>query len=264
MTSPCLADRPDIATCRLPKGFTLHHVDCLGSTNDEAFKIASEGAPSGTVVMAERQQSGRGRLGRHWLSPPGNFYASIVLRPDCSLAASTGLSLLTGVALGDTLVELGPRGLDLALKWPNDVLIGGAKVAGILLENAGGDGGRPDFVVVGTGVNIRSFPTDNMTYTATSLDEAGFNPLSPLDLLSAYAHRLDIWLDRWTRDGFAVVREAWRDRAFRLGKPVRLRLVREEIDGVFVDLTEGGALVIEQADGRRREVAAGDVVYPGS
>jgi BirA family biotin operon repressor/biotin-[acetyl-CoA-carboxylase] ligase len=82
-------------------------------------------------------------------------------------------------------------------------------------------------------------------------------------LLAAYVQKLEIWLDRWKRGGFAVVREAWRDKAFRLGGSIRLQLEREEIDGVFVDLTEGGALVIEEANGRKREVAAGDVVYQG-
>jgi BirA family biotin operon repressor/biotin-[acetyl-CoA-carboxylase] ligase len=246
----------------LPKGFTLHHVKCIRSTNDEASNMALNGAPSGTIVMADQQLNGRGRLGRHWVSPLGNFYVSIILRPDCPVAASTGLSLLTGVALGEALTELGPDDLDLALKWPNDVLISGAKVAGILLENTAGEGGRTAFVIIGTGVNVRSAPA-NTSYPVTSLNEAGFQTISPLDLLATYVQKLEIWLDRWKRDGFAVVREAWRDRAFRLGSPIRLRLEREEIDCVFVDLTEGGALVIEEANGRRREVAAGDVIYQG-
>ena len=224
--------------------------------------MAEGGAPSGTIVMADQQLNGRGRLGRHWASPIGNFYVSIILRPNCLIAASSGLSLLAGVALGEALTELGPDGSDLALKWPNDVMINGAKVAGILLENAADESGRTAYVIVGTGVNIRSAPA-NTPYPVTSLDDAGFQTISPLDLLATYVQKLEIWLDRWKRDGFAVVREAWRDRAFRLGSPIRLRLEREEIDGVFVDLTEGGALVIEEANGHRREVAAGDVIYQG-
>lgn len=222
--------------------------------------MAHQGAPSGTVVLADQQVHGRGRLGRHWVSPVGNLYASIILRPDCTLAASAGISLLTCVALGEALIELGPDDLDLALKWPNDILINGAKVAGILLENSADDGGRTAFVIIGTGVNIRSAPSA-APYPVACLDATGFRALSPLDLLAAYSIRLRTWLDRWQRDGFAIVRDAWRRKAFRLGGPIRLRLEREEIDGVFVDLTDGGALLIEQADGRRREVAAGDVVY---
>lgn len=260
MTSSSLKSPPKASAQKLPKGFTLHHVPSIGSTNDEAVKMALDGAPSGTIIMADQQQNGRGRLGRHWASPVGNFYVSIILRPDCPIAASTVLSLLTGVALGEALVELGPDDLDLALKWPNDILINRAKVAGILLENAAAKGGRTAHVVIGTGVNLRSAPA-NTAYPVTSLDQAGFKTVSPLDLLAAYTQRLEIWLDRWERAGFAVVRNAWRKKAFGLGGPIRLRLEREEIDGVFVDLTEGGALVIEEANGRRREVAAGDVVY---
>ncbi len=223
--------------------------------------MAHAGAPSGTVVMADRQTDGRGRLGRTWISPPGNLYASVIWRPDCSLNATTGLSLLTGVALGEALADLGPDGLDLALKWPNDILVDGAKAAGILLENAQGNGARAAFVVIGTGVNIQAAPTE-VSYPTTCLAHAGFQALSPFDLLAVYIEKLEIWLDRWQRDGFAGVRDAWRDKAYGLGGPIRLRLAREEIDGVFVDLTEGGALLIEQPDGRRREIAAGDVVYP--
>lgn len=222
--------------------------------------MAQGDAPSGTIILADRQRRGRGRLGRTWVSPPGNLYASVVIRPDCSLEASAGLSLLTGVALGEALTELGPDGLDLALKWPNDILIGGAKVAGILLENASSGAGRTAFVIIGIGVNIHSAPKE-APYPVTSLEAAGFETLAPLDLLNAYASKLRIWLDRWQREGFAVVRNAWRAKAYRLGGAIRLSLDREEVDGVFVDLTERGALVIEQADGRRREVAAGDVVY---
>lgn len=224
--------------------------------------MAEGGASSGTIVLADQQQEGRGRLGRRWVSPPGNLYASIVVRPDCPLAASAQLSLLTGVAMGEALIDLGPEQLDLRLKWPNDILIGGAKTAGILLESVAGEAGRTAFVVIGTGVNIRWCP-DDAPYPVTCLDAAGFQPLSPADLLAVYTSRLAVWLDRWQRDGFAVVRDAWRTRSYGLGGPIRLRLDREEVDGRFVDLTEGGALLIEQANGCRREVAAGDVVYAG-
>lgn len=261
MTAACPTSSEPAPRPRLPSGFTLHHVGSIGSTNDEASRLARTGAPAGTIVMADRQTTGRGRMGRHWISPVGNLYASIILRPDCPPGASAGLSLLTAVALGEALESLGPEDLDLALKWPNDLLIGGAKVAGILLENTGAGGGTASFLVIGTGVNIRSAP-GSVDYPTTSLDAAGFPSLSAFDLLAAYVERQEIWLDRWQRDGFPVVREAWRKRAFNLGGPIRLRLEREEIGGVFVDLTEGGSLLIKQADGRLREISAGDVMTP--
>ena len=261
MTAACLSIGSKQPIDGLPEGFELHHVKCVDSTNDEASRVARAGAPSGTIIMADRQTKGRGRLGRHWVSPIGNFHASVVLRIGCEPDASAGLSLLTAVALGEALLDLGPKGLDLALKWPNDILIGGAKTAGILLERGEGEHGQDAFVVIGTGVNIKSRP-NVAVYPVTCLAVEGFDALSPHDLLAAYTAKLQIWLDRWQRGGFPVVRAAWRDKAYRLGQAICLRLEREQIEGVFVDLTEGGALLIEQPDGRRREIAAGDVVYP--
>ena len=244
----------------LPPGFTLHHVETIGSTNDEAAKLALAGAPSGTIVLADRQSKGRGRLGRTWQSAPGNLHASILLRPDCTLKAASELSLLAAVALSELLADYARDDQTVALKWPNDVLIDGAKVAGILLESGGSKGGRLDHVVIGTGVNIAWSP-DDVSYPVTSLAEAGFTEKSPKDWLFAYISSLAIWLDRWQEDGFPVIRDAWRARSYGLGGPIRLRLGRENVDGRFVDLTEGGALLIEGTDGIRRELTAGDVVF---
>lgn len=243
----------------LPKGFTLHHVETIGSTNDEAARLAASGVSSGTIVLADQQSKGRGRLGRDWQSAPGNLHASILLRPNCTLQAASELSLLAGVALTELLARHAPDGQDIALKWPNDVLIDGAKVAGILLESGSDKGGRLTHVVLGIGVNIAWSP-DDMPYPVTSLAARSFTQMPPEDWLFAYASSLEIWLDRWQRDGFAVVRDAWRARSYGLGGPIRIRLGREDVDGRFVDLTEGGALLIEDADGTRRELTAGDVV----
>lgn len=243
-----------------PEGFTLHHVETIGSTNDEAARLAANGASSGTIILADRQTEGRGRLGRTWQSEQGNLHASILLKPNCTLQAASQLSLLAGVVLAELLAEHGPDDLDLKLKWPNDVMIDGAKVAGILLESAGDKAGCVAHVIIGIGVNIAWSPAD-LDYPVTSLNAAGFTALSPKDWLFAYASSLAIWLDRWQRGGFAVVRDAWRARSYGLGGPIRLRLDREDVDGKFVDLTEAGALLIERADGSRRELTAGDVIY---
>ena len=244
----------------LPPGFTLHHVETVGSTNDEAVRFATEGADTGLIVLADRQTEGRGRLGRSWQSASGNLHMSILLRPDCRLKAASQLSLLASVVLADVLVTGGPKGLDLSLKWPNDVLIGGAKVAGILLESAGHKDGRLDYVVLGVGLNIAWAPA-GLPYPVTSLSAQGFPRRSPLEWSGDYAHSLSIWLDRWQREGFAIVREAWRERSHRLGQPIRLKLGHREIEGRFIDLTDAGTLVIEHADSSRSELAAGDVVF---
>jgi len=218
------------------------------------------GASSGLIVLADRQTSGRGRLGRSWQSAPGNLQASFVLRPDCSLSSAGQLSLLAAVALADMLGKQSPDHVDLKLKWPNDMLVDGAKVAGILLESAGDSAGRLTHVILGLGLNIAWCPL-NVDYPVTSLRAAGFQEQSPKAWLSAYAISLETWLDRWQKDGFAEIREFWREWGYGLGDPIRLRLDQEDIDGRFLDLTDSGAILIEHADGTRRELMAGDVAF---
>jgi BirA family transcriptional regulator, biotin operon repressor / biotin---[acetyl-CoA-carboxylase] ligase len=247
---------------RLPEGFVLHAHDRLASTNDEALRLAEAGAPAGAVVWAGEQTRGRGRHGRTWASPPGNLYASVLLRPDCQMAVAAQLSLVAGLALGEALVGLGPPDLDLQLKWPNDVLIDGAKTAGILIEGASDAGGRAAWVIVGSGVNLISCP-QGTSYPATCLAREGFAALPPHSVLEAYLAKLDHWLGRWQQAGFGAVRSAWLARGFGLGGEIHLRLDRDELKGRFLDLTDTGSLLLEQAGGRRREIAAGEVFALG-
>lgn len=245
-------------TCRLPDGFVLHGFGSVPSTNDEARRLAEAGAPAGTVVVAEQQTRGRGRHGRSWASPPGNLYASVLLRPECPVWQTAQLSLVAAVALGDALEQLGPPGLELALKWPNDVLIRRAKVAGILLESGSIAGERAPWVIIGSGVNLAMAPQDT-TYPATTLCSQGFPRLTPSDLLETYLGALDGWIRRWRHEGFEAVRSAWCARAFGLGDQIQLRLGGEDVEGRFLDLSETGALLLEQTGGGRRAVTAGDV-----
>lgn len=250
--------------CRLPGGFVLHAFDRVESTNDEAKRLAEAGAASGQVVVAAEQTRGRGRYGRPWSSPPGNLYASVLLRLSRPVAQTAQISLVAGLALAEAIERFGPADCELTLKWPNDVLLGRAKTAGLLLESGGGPGrGRP-WLVVGSGVNIVSFPED-VPYPATCLRREGFaETLTPLALLEAYVWRLDDWLARWRRLGFADVRRAWLARSPHLGEAIRLRLAHEEVRGRFVGLTPSGALLLEEAGGGRREIAAGEVFYGSS
>jgi BirA family biotin operon repressor/biotin-[acetyl-CoA-carboxylase] ligase len=245
----------------LPDGFVLCELERVGSTNDEARRMAEAGAAPGLVVLAGQQTSGRGRHGRAWASPAGNLYASVLLRVDGPLAASGQLSFVAGLALADALSRHAPAGIEPRLKWPNDVLIGRAKVAGILLESVGkANGVDAASIIVGTGVNIVSSPPDT-PYPATSLTEEGFAAITPRALLGAYLGALDGWLRQWREAGFAGVRAAWCARGVGLGERTRLRLEREELLGRFVDVTTGGALLLDLEGGGRREIAAGDVFY---
>jgi BirA family biotin operon repressor/biotin-[acetyl-CoA-carboxylase] ligase len=246
-----------IAEQALPEGFVLCQLDRVGSTNDEVRRRAEAGAKAGLVVMADQQTRGRGRHGRGWASPAGNLYASVLLPANGPLMASAQLSFVAGLALADALEHHAPEGTSIRLKWPNDVLIGRAKVAGILLESIGANRG----VIIGTGVNIASYPADT-PYPATSLDAQGFAPVTPHALLGAYLSALDRWFRQWCANGFAPLRTAWRARSLGLGEEIRLRLEREDLLGRFVDVTATGSLLLDLGAGGQREIAAGDVFYP--
>jgi BirA family transcriptional regulator, biotin operon repressor / biotin---[acetyl-CoA-carboxylase] ligase len=245
------------AAPELPDGFRLHRYKTLGSTNDEAKALARAGAPPGTLVCADEQTAGRGRRGRVWLSPPGNLYLSLVLRPDGAPARAAQLGFVAALGLGDALVQLAGRALQLRYKWPNDLLANDKKLAGILLESEMSAGDRVDFVVVGIGVNVVHAP-DGAEFPATSLAAEGIAAVTPAALLAGFARHFESWEQRWRAEGFAAVRAAWLERASGLGEPIRVRLERSTLFGRFLDLDADGALVLEEAQGRRR-VAAGEV-----
>lgn len=241
----------------LPDGYRLLRYDTIGSTNDEAKSLARAGAPDGTVVWADRQTAGRGRRGRAWLSPPGNLYLSLLLRPGGTPARAAQLGFVAALGLGDAVAALTGPELRLSYKWPNDLLAGGRKVAGILLESETGANEATDFVVIGVGTNLASAP-EAVEFPATSLAAEGFPGVTAELLLAAFVRHFDRWLRPWRALGFAPVREAWLARAGGLGEPVRVRLERVTLFGRFLDLDDDGALILDMKEGRRR-IAAGEV-----
>lgn len=237
------------APVRLPASYTLIRLDEVGSTNAEALRRAAEGAAAGTVVWARCQSEGRGRRGRLWVSPPGNLYCSIVFRP--SRAPAAQLSYVAAVALAEALEPLAAPGA-VRLKWPNDVLLNGGKISGILLE--GGTG----HVVLGTGVNVATHPADEArALRPTSLAAEGAE-VTVEAILDAYLDHLAAWVSRWEAAGFAPVRTAWLGRAVGLGEPIEVRLPTETIPGRFTGLDDDGVLLLATEGGTRR-FAAGDV-----
>jgi BirA family transcriptional regulator, biotin operon repressor / biotin---[acetyl-CoA-carboxylase] ligase len=242
---------------RLPPGYRLVRYETIGSTNDAAKELARAGAAAGTLVWAGEQTRGRGRRGRPWASPPGNLYLSLVLRPDCPVAAAAQLGFVAALAVGEALGE--PAGL--GYKWPNDILIDGCKVAGILLESEVGEGGRLAFLVVGIGVNIVSAPPAS-EFPAASLAAPGPAAPAPAALLERVVARFDTWAERWRVAGFAPVRAAWRERAVGLGATIRVRLESDALSGRFRDIDQEGTLLLETAAGCRH-IAAGEVFPAG-
>lgn len=234
----------------------------VDSTNSEAQRQAP-GLTQPTWIMARRQTLGRGRRGRVWISPEGNFMASLVLRPGGEPAQAALRSFVAALALADALQSLiGPQAV-LSLKWPNDVLLNGGKVAGILLESAG-QGAGLTHLIIGIGVNlIAAPPVEDVEPGAMKpvsvLGETGLR-ITPADCLNALGVAFDRWETQFTTYGFAPIRTAWMARAARLGQKITARTTLESIDGTFEGLAEDGALVLATSGGRRA-IPAADVFF---
>jgi BirA family biotin operon repressor/biotin-[acetyl-CoA-carboxylase] ligase len=235
--------------------FTVETLPAVGSTNDIVRERALAGVPEGLVIRAEQQLAGRGRHGRGWASPPGNLYASLLLRPARPLAEAASLSLVVGLSLAEAIAAAGK--LDPRLKWPNDVLLDGAKLAGILLENVGDQPEAP-VLVAGFGVNIRSAPA-GLPYPAATLEAAGLD-LPPADLLSRFLDTFARDYERWTAAGFAALRDRWLARARGLGEQAGVKAGERAITGRFVDVDPAGHLVLETSAGRRT-LNAGELFF---
>jgi BirA family biotin operon repressor/biotin-[acetyl-CoA-carboxylase] ligase len=251
------------ASIDLPSGYRLKVYDEIGSTNAEALRLAQTGEDGGLWVWAASQGAGRGRAGRSWASPPGNLYASLVIRPHVPLTTALQLSLLAGVAAHDAISSLAAgagaaAALDLRLKWPNDVLLGGAKLGGILLESVSGPAAQPPLIVIGTGLNLVRAPGD-LGRPVASLAAAGIVASVP-QAFAALAWSTAEWIARWDEGrGFHAIRAAWLDRAQPLGGPISVRLASDQLSGTFLGIDEAGALRLSLASGEERRITAGDV-----
>jgi BirA family biotin operon repressor/biotin-[acetyl-CoA-carboxylase] ligase len=239
-------------------GQELHWYEELGSTNDRAKELAEEGAEHGEVVIAEAQTAGRGRRGRSWVSPPRkNLYFSVVLRPELPPARAPELTLVASVALCDALRL---AGVEAGIKWPNDLLASGRKIAGVLTELAA-EPDRVHWAVLGAGVNVNArredFPEELRDEATSVLIERG-QPAPRALLAAACFTALEDWLDRHAEEGFGPVREAWRARTVTLGREVVVKADGREIAGTAEDIDETGALLVRGPAGLER-VLAGDV-----
>ncbi|BDG01621.1 biotin--[acetyl-CoA-carboxylase] ligase [Anaeromyxobacter oryzae] len=239
-------------------GQVLHTYEELGSTSDRAKELADEGAAHGEVVVAETQTAGRGRRGRTWISPPRrNLYFSVVLRPDLPPARAAELTLVASLAICDALRQ---AGVDAGIKWPNDVLVGGKKIAGILTELAA-EPDRVHWVVVGVGVNVNArvedFPAE-LREEATSVAIERHEPAPRALFAAACLTALEGWIDVHAEQGFAPIRNAWRERSVTLGRQVLVRSDGREIAGVAEDIDEQGALLVRTPE-RVERILAGDV-----
>jgi BirA family transcriptional regulator, biotin operon repressor / biotin---[acetyl-CoA-carboxylase] ligase len=228
----------------------------LPSTSDLCRERAEAGEAEGLAVLAIRQEAGRASHGRGWSSPEGNLYLSVLLRPDVKLHQAAQWSLLAGVALAETVASLLPQAAPLSLKWPNDLLLGGRKIAGILLDSAGDTEGRLSWLVIGMGLNLASAPDVPGRETACLAELIA--PPAPQQVAPILLNHLARWHATALAHGLGPVREAWLARSQRLGAPMTLRAAGGDIDGTFAGLAEDGSLLLRR-EGRVNAYVAGEV-----
>ncbi len=256
-----LADeiREGLTTNVLGKGKIIHFAE-TDSTNIRAKYLANEGAPEGTVVVAEKQTQGKGRRGRTWFSPPGEgIYASIILRPPISPNEAPKLTLMTAVALAEALLSL--TSLKVRIKWPNDILVKGRKVAGILTEIST-EMDRIDYVIIGVGVNVntpREGLSPDIAQLATSVYMETGKAFPRIVLLRAFLQWLEIYYEAFKTKGFDPILSRWKHLADIIGRRISVDLMDIVRVGKVLDVDKDGFLILQDRKGAIERIISGDV-----
>jgi BirA family biotin operon repressor/biotin-[acetyl-CoA-carboxylase] ligase len=236
----------------------IERVEVVPSTNDLLKEKARAGAQEWTAVVADRQTAGRGRAGQRWTSPPGNLFLSVLVRP-APAAEVTVLPLAAGLATAEAAAEFS---VDARLKWPNDVLVAGRKLAGVLVEGLSGTAGI-EAAVIGIGVNVGLDPDslpDDLRERVTSLAAQTGRPVAVAEVAAAVLARLRVWYDLLAREGAPRVLAAWRARSVSWwGRPVEARSGGSVLRGIVQGLDGRGALLLDLEDGSRVAVVSGEV-----
>ena len=251
-----------MATMNLPSVYNLIKLDKVNSTNTEAKIYAQKGeeiGPHGTLIWALQQTQGRGRLGKHWDSPLGNLYSSLILRPDISLKNAAQIGFVAALAIYDALGNIGPPGHQIHCKWPNDILLNGKKVAGILLESESQmDEKLLDWLILGVGINVEYHP-NNTALASTSIRGEGWTN-SVEETLQAFCRSFLSWSNRWIEDGFEEIRKNWLWRSIGKGEKLKVNINGKTETGIFHDLADDGALLLSKNSEVLR-VTAGEVFF---
>ncbi len=229
-------------------------LECCGSTNDEAARLARAGAKHGTIVIAERQKSGRGRDGRVWESPPGGLYMSAVLRPPMPVSDVPPMTLAIGIGLCEAARTTGAPAV---LKWPNDLLVSDRKLAGVLVE-AQSQGNRLEAVIVGIGINIHGPLAESVAETGITLAEAAGTSIDREAFIERTLAHVERWVDRYVSVGIEPIIPAWQER-MALGLHARATVDGAPLTGCVAGLDADGALLLKDEDGNVHRVRSGDV-----
>jgi len=240
-------------------GQQIHYFDELISTNTTAKELANS-ADEGTIVVAEVQKEGRGRLGREWISPRGGIWMSVILKPTISLVHASRLTLVAGVAITKAMRKLG---VDACIKWPNDILIGGKKVCGILTE-VNAEIERVNYIVVGIGinanVNMNDF-TGNVKNIATTLWSEIGKPIDRVSFIQDMLFEIEQEYIKFRTQPFTGILDEWISLSDTIGHQVTITTPHKIFEGKAVGITGDGALVVEDPGGRRENVMAGLCIY---
>jgi BirA family biotin operon repressor/biotin-[acetyl-CoA-carboxylase] ligase len=229
----------------------------VDSTNDIAYALADKAMAEGTVVLAEEQAKGKGRHGRIWISPPkGGVYMSIILRPRMAPSEIPKITLLAAVAVSKAVRSL--TALEALIKWPNDILVDGKKVCGILTEMKAQQDAI-DFIIVGIGINVNT-PVKNLPKDASSLKELSANTLSRVELVKKVLEEFDTCYSMLKTQGFKNIINEWKQLSEMIGARVKVRLANRSIEGQVHTLDPDGSLVIRVEPGVLEKVSSGDVV----
>lgn len=230
----------------------------LPSTQDEAkVRALDEGADEGLVVQALTQSEGRGRQGNQWTSPMGNLYMSVLLRPLCTADLAGQVSFVVALAVSAAMDEFLVEGHQKTLKWPNDILIDGKKVAGILLESELSPKELVGHLIIGIGVNILSAPEDRVALKEVS----GENRLAVHPFRDRVLHYLDQYYGVWKAEGFGPIRKAWLAQAHGLGHSLTARTPQREEKGIFKEIDEAGGLILEIPENKQIVIRAGEIYF---
>ncbi len=234
--------------------------DEVDSTNTKARELAEKGYDEGTVIMAENQSKGRGRLGRVWVSPPGvNFYISIILKPELVPAKATRITMLVAVAVASALRKT--LSLPVTIRWPNDILVRDRKLGGILIE-MDSEMDRVNYVVIGIGINVNmdiSILPDGLQKTATSIKRELGHEVKRIDILIPLLKEIGYWYRVYKKDGIHPVLNEWINLSSTLGKRIRLSTPKKVIEGKAEGIDEDGRLIIGFPDGSFELASSGDV-----
>jgi BirA family transcriptional regulator, biotin operon repressor / biotin---[acetyl-CoA-carboxylase] ligase len=245
----------------LPTGWRHHHHDETVSTNTDCLNAGAAGDVGRLWISASRQSSGRGRMGRTWVSSEGNLYASVLLKEYASVNKLGTLPFVASLALHATFAQLPIRGSErVKVKWPNDILIDGSKISGLLIESIMcGDGTLA--VVCGFGVNCAHHPEVTL-YPTTSLAALGVT-VKPLDFLEKLSFNFAEMLNLWNYGkGFFKIREEWLRHAKGIGEMIKVNLPSAQFEGIFLDIDHQGCLILQDKQGFERTISAGDIFFP--